>query len=81
MSKNTKKTARYKGWRVVWHGGEYAEILPPGGRVPVDALNFWDHDADAPLRDYTSRDLRDELATWYKDNEGILSDHLAAAGY
>lgn len=76
-----KKIARYKDWRIVWHGGEYAEIYPSGGRVSVDALNFWDHEADRPYQDYSTAELREELRGWYNDNREILSDHLSAAGY
>lgn len=81
MSKTIYRIARYKGWRVVWHGGEYAEILPFGGRVPVDALNLWDHKNGRPEKDYMPRELRDMLRDWHKDNEDVLQDHLLSAGY
>lgn len=69
------------GWRIVWHGGEYAEIFAIGYSTPVDALNLWDHTNDCPLKAYTRGDLRTMLREWKAENQDVLNDYIASVAY
>lgn len=60
-------------WTITWEGGAYAELVNPSGE-PVEVLNFWDYDVNAPQNDAPkdTKELRSRLCEWLNESADWL---------